>query len=54
MSGDLTPVDTVKDRERLHTAAEIFEEVVMKREFPEFLTTYLNLDHTFLSYQRKQ
>lgn len=52
-SGDLVPVQTDKDKERLQAAAEIFEEVITKRDFPEFLTTYLNLDHTFLSYQKK-
>lgn len=36
-------------QERLHTAAELFMEIVLKRDFPEFITTYLNLDHTFLS-----
>ncbi|KAM4706948.1 uncharacterized protein O3C94_001848 [Discoglossus pictus] len=36
-------------KQRLHTAAEIFLEVIQKRDFPEFITTYLNLDHTFLS-----
>ncbi|XP_071975528.1 uncharacterized protein [Engystomops pustulosus] len=35
-------------QERLHTAAELFMEIVLKRDFPEFITTYLNLDHTFL------
>ncbi|KAM3936817.1 uncharacterized protein RB166_001196 [Leptodactylus fuscus] len=34
---------------RLQTAAELFMEIVLKRDFPEFITTYLNLDHTFLS-----
>ena len=29
----------------------MFLEVVQKNDFPEFLTTYLNLDHTFLSSQ---
>ncbi|MEE6461503.1 hypothetical protein FKM82_001308 [Ascaphus truei] len=37
------------DKQRLHTAAEMFLEIVQKRDFPEFITTYLNLDHTFLS-----
>jgi hypothetical protein len=40
--------------ERLQTAAEMFLEVVLKRDFPEFLTSYLNLDHTFLSSQREE
>ncbi|CAN2388823.1 Malate synthase, partial [Pristimantis euphronides] len=36
-------------KERLHIATDIFMEIVLKRDFPEFITTYLNLDHTFLS-----
>ncbi|KAK2849575.1 hypothetical protein Q5P01_009409 [Channa striata] len=36
-------------KQKLHTAADMFLEVVLKRDFPEFITTYLNLDHTFLS-----
>ena len=31
------------------TAAIMFEEIVTKRYFPEFITTYLYLDHTFLN-----
>lgn len=50
---DQMPFKSDKDKERLQAAAEIFEEIVTKRDFPEFLTTYLNLDHTFLSYQKK-
>ncbi|XP_012689839.1 malate synthase-like [Clupea harengus] len=42
---------TVRDQQRLDTAASMFLEVVQKNDFPEFLTTYLNLDHTFLSSQ---
>lgn len=38
-----------RDKQRLHTAADMFLEVVLKRDFPEFITTYLNQDHTFLS-----
>lgn len=38
-------------KQRLHTAADMFLELVCKRDFPEFITTYLNLDHTFLSWQ---
>ncbi|KAK7075803.1 Malate synthase [Halocaridina rubra] len=49
---EVIPLSSVQDKERLKTAAEIFEEVVTKRDFPEFLTTYLNLDHTFLKYQK--
>uniref|UniRef100_A0A3B3SST7 malate synthase n=1 Tax=Paramormyrops kingsleyae TaxID=1676925 RepID=A0A3B3SST7_9TELE len=37
--------------ETLLTAVHMFLEVVQKSQFPEFLTTYLNLDHTFLSSQ---
>lgn len=39
--------------ERLAIAGEIFEEVVTKRDFPEFLTTYLNQDHTFRAHQKR-
>lgn len=49
---NVIPLSSPQDRERLLTASEIFEEVVTKRDFPEFLTTYLNLDHTFLKYQK--
>ncbi|XP_038611124.1 malate synthase, glyoxysomal-like isoform X2 [Tachyglossus aculeatus] len=35
-------------RQMFHTATEMFLEIVQKRDFPEFITTYLNLDHTFL------
>uniref|UniRef100_UPI00398F0348 malate synthase-like isoform X2 n=1 Tax=Pristiophorus japonicus TaxID=55135 RepID=UPI00398F0348 len=34
---------------QLDVASEMFLEIVQKQDFPEFLTTYLNLDHTFLS-----
>ncbi|XP_026213464.1 malate synthase-like [Anabas testudineus] len=44
---------SVKAEHRLHTAADMFLEVVLKRDFPEFITTYLNLDHTFLSSQNE-
>ncbi|XP_048826452.1 malate synthase-like [Brienomyrus brachyistius] len=40
-----------RGRETLLTAAHMFLEVVQRRDFPEFLTTYLNLDHMFLSSQ---
>lgn len=39
--------------ERLAIAGDILEEVVTKREFPEFLTTYLNQDHTFRAHQKR-
>uniref|UniRef100_A0A6I8PBR0 malate synthase n=1 Tax=Ornithorhynchus anatinus TaxID=9258 RepID=A0A6I8PBR0_ORNAN len=35
-------------KQMFHTATEMFLEIVQKRDFPEFITTYLNLDHTFL------
>lgn len=38
-------------KQKLHTAADMFLEVVFKRDFPEFITTYLNQDHTFLRSQ---
>lgn len=40
-----------RDEERLITAVSMFLELVQKSDFPEFLTTYLYLDHTFLSAQ---
>ncbi|XP_078116540.1 malate synthase-like [Sander vitreus] len=40
-----------RDKQRLLTAADMFLEVVLKRDFPEFITTYLNQEHTFLSSQ---
>ncbi|KAK2903751.1 malate synthase-like isoform X2 [Channa argus] len=42
---------SVRAGQNLHTAADMFLELVLKRDFPEFITTYLNLDHTFLSSQ---
>jgi len=39
------------DRCHLVTAAGIFEEVVTKRDFPEFITTYLYEEHAFLMEQ---
>ncbi|KAJ8391015.1 hypothetical protein AAFF_G00097930 [Aldrovandia affinis] len=41
----------VRDVQRLLTAKSMFLEVVHKSEFPEFLTTYLNQDHTFIASQ---
>ncbi|AWP12546.1 putative malate synthase glyoxysomal-like isoform 2 [Scophthalmus maximus] len=40
---------SVRAKQRLNIAADMFLEVVLKRDFPEFITTYLNQDHTFLS-----
>uniref|UniRef100_A0A674MFZ4 malate synthase n=1 Tax=Takifugu rubripes TaxID=31033 RepID=A0A674MFZ4_TAKRU len=42
----------LRAKQVLHTAADMFLEVVYKRDFPEFITTYLSEDHTFLSSQR--
>ncbi|KAK6493771.1 malate synthase-like isoform X1 [Huso huso] len=46
---DFLQCNTEKAKQRLATATAMFLEVVQKRDFPEFFTTYLNLDHTFLS-----
>ncbi|OWF46599.1 uncharacterized protein LOC110455515 [Mizuhopecten yessoensis] len=40
------------DYSRLQTAAQMFLEIVTKREFPEFITTYLSLNHTWLSFHQ--
>ncbi|XP_019634434.1 PREDICTED: uncharacterized protein LOC109477554 [Branchiostoma belcheri] len=42
---------TLRDLHPTHmdAAAAIFLEIVLKRDFPEFITTYLNLEHAFLS-----
>ncbi|KAM4808514.1 uncharacterized protein WCC33_007047 [Rhinophrynus dorsalis] len=37
------------EKQGLCKAAEVFMEIVQKRDFPEFITTYLNLEHVFLS-----
>ncbi|XP_028315224.1 malate synthase-like [Gouania willdenowi] len=42
---------SISAKRKLHTAADMFLEVVLKRHFPEFITSYLNQDHTFLSSQ---
>lgn len=52
-SGSQVSVVSFRAEHRLHTAADMFLEVVLKRDFPEFITTYLNLDHTFLSSQNE-
>ncbi|KAG7241912.1 hypothetical protein INR49_024659, partial [Caranx melampygus] len=46
-----SPCSSVRAKQILHTAADVFLEVVLKRDFPEFITTYMNQEHTFLSYQ---
>uniref|UniRef100_A0A8C1J385 malate synthase n=1 Tax=Cyprinus carpio TaxID=7962 RepID=A0A8C1J385_CYPCA len=49
---DLFSISTLfRDKQRLMTAVSMFLETVLKNDFPEFLTTYLNLDHTFHSSQ---
>ncbi|XP_059202796.1 malate synthase-like [Centropristis striata] len=35
----------------LPSAADMFLEVVLRRDFPEFITSYLNQDHTFITSQ---
>uniref|UniRef100_A0A3B3DFY4 malate synthase n=1 Tax=Oryzias melastigma TaxID=30732 RepID=A0A3B3DFY4_ORYME len=45
---------SVRSEQRLDTAAAMFLEVVLQRNFPEFLTSYLNQDHTFLSWQSSE
>ncbi|KAA0709564.1 Bifunctional glyoxylate cycle protein [Triplophysa tibetana] len=56
LMGDLKAAincQTSRDEQRLMTAVSMFLEIVQKNDFPEFLTTYLNLDHTFLSFQNQ-
>ncbi|CAL9707137.1 unnamed protein product [Knipowitschia caucasica] len=36
-------------KQQLQTAADMFLEVVLKRDFPAFITTHLSEDHTFLN-----
>lgn len=35
------------DAERLSVSAQILEELVLKRDFPQFITTYLYEHHKF-------
>ncbi|KAM9376172.1 malate synthase-like [Pholidichthys leucotaenia] len=44
---------SVRSKALLHTAADMFLEVVSKRNFPEFITTYLYQDHTIISTQNQ-
>ncbi|XP_076005352.1 malate synthase-like [Genypterus blacodes] len=44
---------SVRTKQQLQTAVDMFLEVVQKRNYPEFITTYLSQDHTFLSSQNK-
>ncbi|XP_033743783.1 malate synthase-like [Pecten maximus] len=40
------------DYTRLQTAVQMFLEIVTKKDFPEFITTYLSLNHTWLSFHQ--
>ncbi|KAJ8015632.1 hypothetical protein DPEC_G00028120 [Dallia pectoralis] len=51
VTGELLHNSTVREERRLATAGSMFLEVVGHREFPEFITTYLYLDHTFIASQ---
>lgn len=44
---DLNPAST----KRLGLAAEILEELVLRRDFPQFITTYLYEDYRFIHSQ---
>ncbi|KAM9850141.1 malate synthase-like [Aulostomus maculatus] len=46
----MSPSHSQRIKQRLQTAADMFLEVVVKRVFPEFITTYLSQDHTFRCY----
>ncbi|XP_061757576.1 malate synthase-like isoform X2 [Nerophis ophidion] len=48
------PTCSVRERQKFQTAADLFLEVVQRRDFPEFITSFLNQDHTFLSSQNTQ
>jgi hypothetical protein len=53
MAGNNSSFDpTESNRQKLEAAAGIFMEIVTKREFPEFITTYLNDSYIFWSFQR--
>ncbi|XP_069679393.1 malate synthase-like [Periplaneta americana] len=43
---------TDKNIQQLEAAAGVFMEIVTKREFPEFITTYLNDSYIFWSFQK--
>ncbi|XP_076055662.1 malate synthase-like isoform X2 [Oratosquilla oratoria] len=40
-------------KEQLRVAADMLEKIVTKRDFPEFITTYLNQDNAFRIYQKQ-
>jgi hypothetical protein len=53
MAGSNSSFDPTESiREKLEAAPGIFMEIVTKREFPEFLITYLNDTYIFWSFQR--
>lgn len=55
MAGSNSSFDpTESNRQKLKAAAGIFMEIVTKREFPEFITTYLNDSYTFWSFQKQK
>ena len=41
----------VERRSECSEAKKIFLEIVGARDYPEFITTYLSLEHEFLKYQ---
>lgn len=43
-----------RSKQNLKTSSEMFLEVVLKRDFPAFITTYIYEDHTFLNTHTKQ
>ena len=42
-----------KNKHLLNRAADVFMEIVTKREFPDFITTYLNDSHIFWAVQKE-
>ena len=45
---------TSQARHRLSVAAEIFVQIAFKRDFPEFITTYLYEELAFVTENRKR
>jgi hypothetical protein len=45
-------IPTEDNRQQIEAAAGVFMEIVTKREFPEFITSYLNDSYIFWSFQR--
>ena len=48
MVHDLAGEDSDRESEEFQSALEIFKQVVTKRDFPEFITTYLNFEHAWV------